>query len=263
MAVALYGLSSVYSVFLYRRGFRQDDRINYLVLLLAFGFHCVAMFERGFSLSRCPVNNLFEAITFVLWTIVAAYLVAGCSRRFRSLGAFASPVLFCVGVFALFPELDRHSPQPDFTRGWSSLHASLILLAYGAFGLSSMAATMYLTQERDLKLHKVRAVLALLPSIHRLEKVMTGFMLTGFLLLTVGLALGARTFHERRDEFSFWDTKILWSIFVWGLYLTLLILHHRFSQRGRRFAWGAVGSFVFVLLTFVGTNLLSRIHHPG
>jgi uncharacterized membrane protein YbhN (UPF0104 family) len=59
------------------------------------------MIKRGFSLERCPVHNLFEATMFVMWTMVAAYLVFGIWSRLRFLGAFASPVLFAIGVFAL------------------------------------------------------------------------------------------------------------------------------------------------------------------
>ena len=147
IAVAIYGLCSVYAFFLWRRGFRRDERVSYLLLLTAFAFHTTAMFQRGFSLSSCPVNNLYEAITFTLWSITTAYLGIGLWRRFRFVGAFAAPVLFCLGVFALFPELDQKSPEPDFLKGWSSLHASLILLAYGAFGLASVAGAMQRTAE--------------------------------------------------------------------------------------------------------------------
>jgi len=262
VAVAVYGVSCLYSVFLWRRGFRRDDRVNYLLLLLALGVHTIAMFQRGFSFNRCPVSNLYEAILFVLWTIAAAYLVVGLWRRFRFLGAFAAPVLMAVGVFALFPELDTHGPEPDFSRGWSSLHASMILLAYGAFGLSAVAGAMYLFQERDLKQHRARAVLAVPPPIQRLERVLSWLVLAGVLLLTLGLAVGAQNLHRQAAPASVWDIKILWSILVWCFYLTLLVLHHRRAYRGRRFAWGAIGVFVFVLLTFWGTNLLSPIHHP-
>ena len=58
LAVVVYGLSATYSVFLWRKGFRQDNRVNYLLLLLAFVFHTTAMAKRGFSLQHCPVNNL-------------------------------------------------------------------------------------------------------------------------------------------------------------------------------------------------------------
>ena len=96
----------IYSVFLWRNGFRRDDHVNYLLLLLGFGFHTTAMLLRGFRLDHCPVTNLYEATIFAMWTIVAVYLVVGLWARLRFLGAFASPVLFAIGVFALMPSLD-------------------------------------------------------------------------------------------------------------------------------------------------------------
>jgi ABC-type uncharacterized transport system permease subunit len=262
VAVAIYGLASIYAFFLWRRGFLREERVSYVLLACALGFHTIAMLKRGFTLSRCPVNNLYEAIAFVLWTITAIYLVLGLWRRFRFLGAFASPVLFGVGVFALFPELDQRGADADLARGWSSVHAAMILLAYGAFGLAAVAGAMYLTQERELKLRKVRAVLNLLPPIGRLELTVGRLLTIGFALLTVGLSLGAYNLHAEGRPYSVWDAKILWSVLVWVIYLGLLVMHWRFAHRGRRIALGAVASFAFVLLTFWGTNLLSAIHGP-
>ena len=48
---------------------------------------------------------------------------------------------------------------------------------------------MYLTQEHDLKFHKLRAVLSLMPPMDRLEKITSGLLWAGFILLTAGLAL--------------------------------------------------------------------------
>ena len=261
-AVILYGISAIYSVFLWRKGFRQDDRVGYLLLALAFVFHTLAMFKRGFTLSRCPVNNLYEATTFVVWTIVAAYLVIGTWPRLRFLAAFASPALFGIGVFALMPGLDVRGPTPEFSHGLSSLHAALILLSYGAFGLSSIAAAMYLNEEHDLKFNKSRAVLSMLPSIERLDRITTRLLSVGFILLTAGLALSPFLMKETYGVLFQADAKIVWSAFIWLLYAGLLLTRSWFSQRGRRFAWGTVGSFSFVLLTFWGVNLLSKVHHP-
>ncbi len=260
LAVVFYGVSTVYSILLWRRGFREDNRTNYALLFLAAAFHTIAMVKRGFSFERCPVNNLYEAIAFVAWTIVASYLLTGAWSRLRFLGAFASPELFAMGVFALFPELDHHGPRPEFTTGWQSLHAALILLAYGAFGLGSVAGMMYLTQENDLKFHKLRAVFSLFPPIDRLERVISRLMTAGFVLLTVGLAMGTYYLKQQVGVFLTGDVKIVWSLFVWIVYLALLIAHWRFAQGGRKFAWGAVGSFAFILLTFWGTNLASGLH---
>jgi ABC-type uncharacterized transport system permease subunit len=260
LAVIGYGLSAIYSVFLWRKGFRRDDRICYGMLAASFVAHTTAMVLRGFSLARCPVNNLFEAMMFVMWTIVAPYLVIGLMPRLRFLGAFASPALLAMGVFALMPGLDS-APDPEISK-LASLHAALILLAYGAFGLSSIAAVMYLTEERGLKMRRSWTILSLLPPIQRLELIASRLLWIGFLFLTAGLSMAPFLMKHRFGVFFQEDAKVLWSAFVWFLYAGLLVMHWRFAQGGRKFAWGAVGSFSFVLLTFWGVNLLSRAHQP-
>jgi ABC-type transport system involved in cytochrome c biogenesis permease subunit len=263
LAVAVYGASAVYSVLLWRKGFRQDDHVNYFLLLAAFALHTVAMVKRGFSISHCPVNNLYEAMTFFAWAIVAAYLVIGLLPRLRFLGAFASPVLFGVGVFALMPELDRHPKAmgPEFSGALVSLHAATILLAYGAFGLGAVASGMFLTQQHDLKFHKLRAVLSLFPSIQRLEVVSVRLVFAGFILLTIGLEAGR--FIQRPPEVAYWsDPKVVWSIFMWLVYLAVLAARWMRALSGRSHAISVIAAFTFLLLTFWGTNLLSPLHHP-
>jgi ABC-type transport system involved in cytochrome c biogenesis permease subunit len=253
----------LYAIFLLRRGLRQDNRINYILLLGAAVFHTSAMFKRGFSLQQCPINNLYEATTFIGWAIMATYLLIGTWVRLRFLGAFASPILFGIGVFALMPALDApHEAHPTFSGGWLSLHAALILLSYGAFGLSAVAATMYLTQEHNLKFNKLRAVVSLMPPIQRLELATGRLLLAGFVLLSAGLLIGIVSLRETQGVYFKTDTKVLWSVVVWLGCLALLVSRWHFAQRGRRLAWGAVGMFAFVLLTFWGSNLLSGIHHP-
>jgi len=263
-AVLVYGLSMFYSLFLWRKGFRRDDHVNYLLLLLAFGLHTTAMILRGFRLNHCPVTNLYEATTFALWSIVAVYLGVGLWPRLRFLGAFASPVLFAVGVFALMPSLDQaRNARPGVSVTWISIHAAMMALSYGAFGLASVAAAMYLTQEHNLKLHKLQAIFSLLPPIQRLEAVVNRLLVSGFILLTIGLAIGALDLTHLDNPQAFrGDPKIIWSALVWLIYLGLIVMRWKFAQGGRRFALGAIGSFIFVLLTFWGTNALSPLHNP-
>jgi HemX protein len=264
LAVAIYGVSMIHSVFVWRSGFRRDDHVSYGLLLLAFGFHTTAMLLRGFRLNHCPVSNLYEATMFAMWTIVAIYLVVGLWSRLRFLGAFASPGLFAIGVFALMPNLDTpHGARPEFPIFWTSLHAALMSLSYGAFGLSSVAALMYLTQERNLKFHKLKAIFSLMPPIQRLEAAVGWLLVVGFVLLTIGLGLGVVDLAHINDPHKYrGDPKIVWSVVVWLLYLGLVIMRWWFAQSGRRFALSAIGSFVFILLTFWGTNVLSPLHNP-
>ena len=261
LAVAVYGLSALYSVFLWRKGFRRDDRVNYLLLAAAFVLHTVALVKRGFSFKACPVNNLYEATTFLLWALAGAYLIIGLLPRLKFLGTIAAPLLFSAGVFALMPSLDPPpGPLPEFSGALRSLHAATILLAYGGFGLGAVAAGMLLIQRHDLKMHKIRAVMSLLPSMQRLESVTTILVLSGFILFTVGLIAGR---HLPRpvgaDYFS--DPKVVWSVILWLAYVEIQVAHKYFGRSTRNFAIGVILCFVFLILTFWITNRYSSLHH--
>src|SRR5438132_2227143 len=158
-----------------------------------------------------------------MYTRVASYRVVGLLPRIRYLGAIAAPLLFSVGVFALMPGLDNaYGAHPEFKHDWVSLHAALILLSYGAFGLSSIAGLMYLTLEHDLKFHKIRAVFSALPPIQRLELVIRRLMVGGFALLTAGLAIGAVWLKLPEGVSYLDDPKVHWWVLVWLLYVSLL-----------------------------------------
>lgn len=252
----------VHSLFLWRRGFLQDARVGYFMLVAAFLLQSWAMVLRGMSLRACPVNNLFEAILFVCWGLVVACLVLGISARLRFIATFASPLLFTMGVFALMPALDPPlTGEPQFTGWLVSFHAALILLAYGAFGMAAVSAIMFLTQDHNLKLKKLRAVLSVMPPIQRLERVASGLVASGFVMLTIGLLAGALL--PRPEGVSYFgDAKVKWSALLWFAYLALIAGRWRFDLAGRHFAYSVAAVFAFLLLTFWGTNLLSSLHNP-
>ena len=255
-----YGGSTVYSVFLWRKGFRRDEWVNYLLLAAGVALHTLAMTKRGLTLHSCPVNNLYEATTFLLWALGLACLVYSLLPRFKFLGAFTAPVLFTVGVFALMPSLDpAHGAKPEFSGALRSLHAATILQSYGAFGLAAVAAGMFLMQQHDLKVHKLRAMRSLLPSIQRLELITTRLVVVGFGLLTIGLAAGSQL--PRKDGAAYFsDPKVVWSALLWLVYLELLVAHRFFGRSSRRFAAGVLLAFAFLLLTFGLTNRFSPLH---
>ena len=262
-AVIIYGCGALHSIFLWRQGFRRDHWINASLLALALAFHTSALAARGYGISRCPVNNLYEAVVFMGWAMSATCLGISLWPKLRLLGAFASPILLAMGIFALMPELDKVSAKPVAAQAWRSIHAGLVLLSCGAFGLSAASGLMYLTQEHNLKFNKLRAITAIMPPIQRLEFTVQISVLVAFVLLTLGLASGilwlviGKTDHPRRmDPFS------LWSVGVWLFYVLLLLMHWKYAVRGRRFVRAAVGGFLFIVLTFWGFYLLSPIHNP-
>ncbi len=235
------------------------------LLALGFAIHTISMLQRGITEQRCPVRNLYEATSFVAWAIVAVQFVFWLVLRMKFFGVFAAPLVFCMGVFALMPGLDtpdRRSAEPDVAL--TSLHATLALVAYCAFGVGAVAGAMYLMQERNLKLHKLRAVMALLPPIERLDAIAAGALLAGLILFSAGLLTGAILPRpvETTDAGYLRDPKVVWSVAIWALYMCLVLWRIRFARAGRKFACASVGAFAVVLLSFWATNLLSKLHNP-
>ena len=91
---------------------------------------------------------------------------------------------------------------------------------------------------------------------------MTQLVWIAFGLLTAGLVTSSAYLHQVKNVWFQPDPEMLWVIGVWIFYLVLLMLQKRHAQSGRRFAWGTLGSFLFVMLTFWGVYLLSPLHQP-
>jgi ABC-type uncharacterized transport system permease subunit len=262
LALAFYAAATVAAFRMWKRGFTRDEWWCYGFLACGVLPNAGALMARGFSLQKCPVTNLFEAVMFITWAVVLIHLVIGIVPKLRFLCALASPTLLALGMFGMQPGLDQPARELDLTHRVVSLHAALVLLAYGMFGLSAMAAGLYLVQERNLKFAKVRAVLSRLPSIERLDKVVTSSLAVGLGLLSVGLAMSVILVRDAGGaKVMRGDPKVLWSILVWTGYVVLLVARLRRGWGPRTLAWGAVGTFAFVMLTFWGTNLLSPSHH--
>lgn len=263
LAVACYGLAAAHGLLLWRRGLERGAWWNYLALAAGFCAQTVALMGRGFSLKQCPVTNLFEALMFVTWALCGAYLVVGgLSTRIRFVSVFLAPGLLATGFVALQPRLDEPGPNFDLEHTAVSLHVSLVLLAYAAFGLASLVGILYLIRERPGASQTAQALSRRLPDAARLESVLLRSLGVGLILLTAGLVMSFGLMRERYGVLVRPDPKIAWSILVWLVYLSLVVSRLRFRQAPHRLAWGALGGFVFVLLTFWGTNLLSPIHHP-
>lgn len=264
IAVVLYAISAIYGIFLIRAGFRRDDKINYFILLCGFLFQTFAMYYRGLSFSRCPVHNLYEAILFVSWSLLLIYLVIGILPRLRFLGVYAAPLLFGLGLLAMMPNMDQTTKEfaLENPKLYVNLHATLILLSYGLFGISALSGIMYVTQSYNLKFNKVKAFFSQLPPTERIMKFLIETMVAGVVLLTAGMILGAIALKPPAGTTFSHDPKVQWTAVVWIIYAILLSAYKFFSLGSRKLAIGAIGSFAFIALTFWGVNLISKIHNP-
>src|SRR5207302_7012090 len=103
---------------------------------------------------------------------------------------------------------------------WLEFHASISLVAYGAFALACIAGVMYLVQERQLKTHQLHSIFYHLPPLTDLFAAITRLLWFGFALYTLGLLSGFFVGQPLP-----W-VQVVCAIGVWVLYAAILQGRH-------------------------------------
>ena len=145
---------------------------------------------RGHAVGRCPLTNLFEVLIFLAWSVALIYLLVGPAYRLSLMGAFTAPLVFLIQAFALIAPIDIRHPTKLPANSWLEFHASMSIVAYGAFALACIAGAMYLLQERQLKTHQIHSIFYHLPPLSDLFAAITRLLWWGFALYTLGLVSG-------------------------------------------------------------------------
>ena len=117
---------------------------NFAAIALGFVFQTAFLSVRGHALGRCPLTNLFEVFIFIAWSVSLIYLLIGPAYRLSLMGAFTAPLVFLLQTFALLAPIDRPHTVRIAPSPWMEMHASVSLIAYGAFALACVAGLMYL-----------------------------------------------------------------------------------------------------------------------
>ena len=102
--------------------------------------------------------------------------------RYRSNGQFTAPLVVLLQGLALIAPIDVRHPVKVPANSSLEFHASVSLVAYGAFALACIAGVMYLVQERQLKTHQLRSIFYYLPPLTDLFAAITRLLWLGFIL---------------------------------------------------------------------------------
>ena len=206
-----------------RAGVFRPGRFNFLAIGLGFVFQTAFLSVRGHELGLCPLTNLFEVFIFLAWSVALIYMLVGPAYRLSLMGAFTAPLVVVLQGFALMAPIDVRHPVKLPANPSLEFHASVSLIAYGAFALACIAGVMYLVQERQLKTHHLRSIFYHLPPLTDLFAAITGLLWWGFVLYTVGIASGFFTGRPLPR------VQVVAAIGVWLLYATIL--------QGRHLRW--------------------------
>jgi HemX protein len=229
-------------------------RFNFFAIGLGFIFQTAFLSVRGHELGRCPITNLFEVFVFLAWSVALIYMLVGPAYRLSLMGAFTAPLVMLLQGFALIAPIDVRRPAQFSANSWLEFHASISLIAYGAFALACIAGVMYLLQERQLKTHQLHSIFYHLPPLTNLFAAITRLLWWGFVLYTVGIVTGFFTGHPLPR------TQVVAAIALWLLYAAILQARHLKWLAPKRVAALCIIGFSAALALLWGITFTAELY---
>ena len=235
-----------------RDGVFRPRRFNFIAIAVGFVFQSAFLSIRGHALGRCPITNLFEVFIFLAWSLALIYLLIGPAYRLSLMGAFTAPLVLLIQSFALLAPIDVAQPVRVAVNPWIEFHASISMMAYGAFALACVAGVMYLVQERQLKTHQLHSIFYHLPPLTNLFSAITRLLWLGFALYTAGLLSGYFTGEPLPR------LKMICAFAVWIFYGAILEGRHLHRLAPKRIAALCILAFTAAVSVLWAINFVSE-----
>lgn len=237
-----------------RAGVFRPGKFNFIAIGLGFVLQTAFLSVRGHALGRCPLTNLFEVFIFLAWSVALIYMVVGPAYRLSLMGAFTAPLVVLLQTFALIAPIDVRHPVKLPPNASLEFHASVSMIAYGAFALACIAGVMYLVQERQLKTHHLRSIFYHLPPLTDLFAAIKRLLWWGFILYTIGIVSGFFTGRPLPR------LQVVAAIGVWLLYATILQGWHFRRIAPKQIAALCIVGFSVALTLLWGITFSAQTH---
>ena len=257
----LYAVGTVGYLIYVIRTEKAIHRIAYGFLLTGFLSHTLGLVMLVSQIRQMPVTTLPQTFSLFAWAIVGSYLAFQLKFNIRILGTFVSPLAV---VFMLLSSAIPSQVIPNsklFKSFWLTLHVATMFIGMAIFALAFCAGIMYLLQERQIKSKNFGLLYRRLPSLEVLDSLNYVCLTFGFPLITIGLISGFVYAGAVWRSFWHWDPKEILSVVTWLIYAVLLHERLAVGWRGRRAAIMAIIGFSVILVTFVGTSVILKVHH--
>ena len=180
---------------------QYPQKFIYLSLLFGFLLQSVALNIRSIFVEACPLGNSFEIIQFIVWSLLALFLLVGPIFKLKSLGLFTALLVSIASTLSLLvPSLDMQYYQAkQTTHALIELHASLAIFSYAVYALLAILSLMFLIQQYGLKKQLFKGIFRHLPSVQKLDRCVTYLLWIGTFILLLALIFGSPFWLENPD----------------------------------------------------------------
>lgn len=265
---ASYGTAFLLHVLSFTDVLKKGHQAGYVMLQAGFLLGTLYFLSQGFQSGYfLPVVNMSAALAFFAWALAFVYLVLVGKARTASFGLILSLILFILvlgAAMTMGQGRDIHAmirAHPFLLNPYFALHVVSAFFAYASFTISFVASVLYLVGCRELKNRQASGLYHKLPSLERLERMVSRPLLWGTPLLLITTLSGFVWAHSAFRSFMLVDPKTIVTLTVLGLYGVILWRYWVVAVRGKEIASLSALSFVYIVAGFITTFFLAARHN--
>ena len=237
------------------------DMSNRILLITSITVHLFVIIFIGATRGVVALSTVFEALSALALFMAVTLFVLEIRLAEKSFGAFIIPLIFFLQVISAFgsrvPVLDKNIIQmPLFT-----LHTTTTIIGYTFFVYSFILGIMHLYLLGRFKRKKFDDLFFELPPLKILEKLNIIALLSGFILLSIGLGTGSRLAYLIWNTIPFSDPKIFLSIVLWIVYLLSLLTIRIFQLKGKMMSYCSIIGFILIIIIFMIESFTNTTIH--
>jgi len=237
-------------------------RVKTPLLLVTIACHFIYLAARTLCFGHPPITNIFEILSVLAFTTGLAYLAIEYITKVKSTGYFVLIISF---FFQLLSTIFIHEItliNPILRSNLLGFHVTSALLGYSAFAISAVYGFLYIMLYHHIKSKQFGVIYENLPNLEKLEQMATVSVLTGFLLLTVAIAIGVVWLPRAFEHYSYFDPKLVGTVIIWLMYGIGLLAKRSIGWQGRKIMVLSIVGFAVTMLSLTVVNVfLSNFHN--
>jgi len=222
--------------------------------VIALLLHGLIVWESVFRVEG--VNLGFFKVSALIFLVINVACLSSLLRRpLQNLLVALFPLSALAVLVATFAP-ETTTVQTDL-RGGMLVHISASILAYAVLTLAAVQAALLALQDHQLKQHRTRGLVQILPPLQQMERMLFELLWIGVGLLTIAMAAGFAFVDDLFAQHIVHKTVL--TIVAWLLFSTLLWGRYRLGWRSSTAVRLTLAGFVLLMLAFFGSKLVLEL----
>lgn len=250
----LYGIS-------FFRSTKFADNYKRFFLIITLITHIIYLIIRTIEFYHPPITNVPEILSVIAFSLTAAYTYIEFKTKVYSTGFFILLMSFFFQLISTIFIKDLINVPEVLRSNLLGFHVVSAILGFAAITISAIYGLLYLMLYHEIKSNRLGVIYQRLPNLEILEGMNLTATFFGFVLLSIAIIIGFIWLPSAFENFSYFDPKLIGTIFIWILYAVGLTANRFAHWRGKKIMWLSILGFIvaFLSMTIINT-FFSEFH---